>query len=121
VAAMDSSMSVDEDTLGGTEIALPPPIAAPAVGGSDGKAGGGRGSSIDTDLLEIPVEEFGEKAKIGRGSFGEVFRCQVRAPRRQMCLRGTPVHCWSTLARGPTTYLRVAGQCGSMAHLPAVF
>ena len=39
---MDSSMSVDEDTLGGTEIALPPPIAAPAVGGSDGKAGGGR-------------------------------------------------------------------------------
>ena len=66
-------MSVDEDT----GIALPPPISAPAVGG-DGKASG-RGSSIDTDLLEIPVEEFGEKAKIGRGSFGEVFRCQVRA------------------------------------------
>ena len=75
---MDSSMSVDEESLGGTEIALPPPINAPAVG-ADGKAGGGRGSSIDTDLLEIPVEEFGEKAKIGRGAFGEVFRCQVRA------------------------------------------
>ena len=81
---MDSSLSVDEDTLGGTGIALPPPIAAPAVGG-DAK-GGGRGSSIDTDLLEIPVEEFGEKVKIGRGSFGEVYRCQVRAPRRQMWL-----------------------------------
>ena len=78
---MDSSMSVDED-LGG--IALPPPISAPAVG--DAKMGGGRGSTIDTDLLEIPVEEFGEKVKIGRGSFGEVFRCQVRAPCRQICL-----------------------------------
>ena len=70
-------MSVDEDSLGGDAVPLPPPIAAPAV---DTDAGGGRGGSIDTDLLEIPVEEFGEKAKIGRGSFGEVFRCQVCAP-----------------------------------------
>lgn len=67
-------MSVDEDAGLGTEI--PPPIAPPAV--DDAKMSG-RGSSIDTDLLEIPVEEFGEKMKIGRGSFGEVFRCQVCA------------------------------------------
>ena len=82
---MDSSMSVDEDAgLGGAgEIALPPPIAAPSVDDAKAAPGvlsmAGRGSSIDTDLLEIPVEEFGEKMKIGRGSFGEVFRCQVRA------------------------------------------
>ena len=48
------------------------------LGGGDALKAGGRGSSIDTDLLEIPVEEFGDKTKIGRGSFGEVFRCQVR-------------------------------------------
>ena len=71
-------MSVDEDAGLGTEIALPPPIAAPSVGGGDALKAGGRGSSIDTDLLEIPVEEFGDKTKIGRGSFGEGFRCQVR-------------------------------------------
>ena len=56
-------MSVDEDAGLGTEIALPPPIAAPSVGGGDALKAGGRGSSIDTDLLEIPVEEFGDKTK----------------------------------------------------------
>lgn len=32
---------------------------------------------IDTDLLEIPFDELrGEMTKVGRGSFGEVYRCK---------------------------------------------
>ena len=107
---MDSSMSVDED-LGGTGIA-PPLISAPAVG--DAKMGGGRGSTIDTDLLEIPVEEFGEKVKIGRGSFGEVFRCQVRTPCRSLKYSGNLVKVAG--AAPPLHVFMRTGPCGSSWH-----
>jgi hypothetical protein len=55
-----------------------PSIDPPAIMG--GGAGGGAVKAdqmIDTELLEISPEEFGDRQKIGRGSFGEVFRCQV--------------------------------------------
>ena len=69
--------------MDGMQIDAPPlatEIAPPEIGVGPGGGGGMvAGTGIDTELLEIDPEDFHDKQKIGRGSFGEVFRCQWRA------------------------------------------
>jgi serine/threonine protein kinase len=63
------SMQLQEEEMGGGSTSG----GAPPVGELSRSQ-----HRIDSDLLEIPYDELELDKKIGRGSFGEVYKCQWR-------------------------------------------
>ena len=82
------------DAPGIVEVPVPAVFDAPTT---DSLAG----TEIDTDLLEISPGDFRDKQKIGRGSFGEVFRCQVDSYAPCCPIRPPHEHFAATLTHSP--------------------